>query len=415
MKNNIKYILVICVFTVSSIFTSCGGKHKESDGHNHDKTSELHTEDDGHDHSSNSEDEEHHEEGLHLTKEQIETIGLEFGEFSSIKVNDYIKTTGTLGLPPNAYASVSAKSEGIINGTKKFVEGNYIKKGEIIAYVENPEFIVKQQEYLESKAKLKLKKLDLDRQQSLFDANAGISKNLQNTEAEVAILEAKSVGLSKQLAYLGISTTNLTPNSISQRIAITAPMSGYIANINIHNGMYAQPTVSLMEIFSSEHIHLELDVFEKDIVNIKIGQKISYTVPALGNNVYNGEISVIGKEFNTKTKTIRVHGHLEGEKPLFLKDLFINAKIWLNDSTRTAISEKAIIKDGDNSFIYVAEKENEVEETEFTTIRVIPGATNNGFTSIKILEEIPNGMQIVTKGAYYVYAQSKAGVLEHEH
>lgn len=415
MKNNIKYILVICVFTVSSIFTSCGDKHKESDGHNHDKTSELHTEDDGHDHSSNSEDEEHHEEGLHLTKKQIETIGLEFGEFSSIKVNDYIKTTGTLGLPPNAYASVSAKSEGIINGTKKFVEGNYIKKGQIIAYVENPDFIVKQQEYLESKAQLKLKKLDLVRQQSLVDANAGVSKNLQNTEAEVAILEAKSVGLSKQLAYLGISSINLTPNTISQRIVILAPMSGYISNINIHNGMYAQPTVSLMEIISSEHIHLELDVFEKDIVNIKIGQKISYTVPALGNNVYNGEISVIGKEFNTKTKTIRVHGHLEGEKPLFLKDLFINAKIWLNDSTRTAISEKAIIKDGDNSFIYVAEKENEAEETEFTTIRVIPGATNNGFTSIKILEEIPNGMQIVTKGAYYVYAQSKAGVLEHDH
>jgi cobalt-zinc-cadmium efflux system membrane fusion protein len=415
MKNNIKYILVICIFAASSIFTSCGDKHKEGDGHNNGNTSENHTEDDGHGHEENADNEEHHEEGLHLTKEQIETIGLEFGEFSSIKVNDYIKTTGTLGLPPNAYASVSAKSEGIINGTKKFVEGNYIKKGEHIGYVENPDFIVKQQEYLESKAQLKLKRLDLARQQSLVDANAGVSKNLQNTEAEVAILEAKSVGLSKQLSYLGISSANLTPNTISQRIAIIAPMSGYISNINIHNGMYAQPTVSLMEIISSEHLHLELDVFEKDIEGLKIGQKISYTVPALGNTVYNGEISVIGKEFDNKTKTVRVHGHLEGEKPLFLKDLFINAKIWLNDNTTTAVPEKAIIKDGENSFIYVAKKENDDKETEFTTIRVIPGATDNGFTAIKILEEIPEGMQIVTKGAYYVYAQSKAGELEHEH
>lgn len=412
MKNNIKYILVICVFAVSSIFTSCGDKHKEGDGHNHGNTTENHTEDDGHGHEENADNEEHHEEGLHLTKEQIETIGLEFGEFSSIKVNDYIKTTGTLGLPPNAYASVSAKSEGIINGSKKFVEGNYIKKGELIAYVENPDFIVKQQEYLESKAQLKLKRLDLARQQSLVDANAGVSKNLQNTEAEVAILEAKSVGLSKQLSYLGISSTNLTPNNISQRIAILAPMSGYISNINIHNGMYAQPTVSLMEIISSEHLHLELDVFEKDIAKIKIGQKISYTVPALGTTIYNGVVSVMGKEFNPKTKTVRVHGHLEGDKPLFLKDLFINAKIWLTNNTTTAVPEKAIIKDGENSFIYVAKKENEAEETEFTTIRVIPGASDNGFTAIKILEEIPDGMQIITKGAYYVYAQSKAGELE---
>jgi membrane fusion protein, heavy metal efflux system len=415
MKNNIKYILVICVFATSSIFTSCGDKHKEGDGHNNGNITENHNEDDGHGHEENADNEGHHEEGLHLTKEQIETIGLEFGEFSSIKVNDYIKTTGTLGLPPNAYASVSAKSEGIINGTKKFVEGNYIKKGELIGYVENPDFILKQQEYLESKAQLKLKRLDLVRQQSLVDANAGVSKNLQNTEAEVAILEAKSVGLSKQLSYLGISSANLTPNTITQRIAIIAPMSGFISNINIHNGMYAQPTVSLMEIISSEHLHLELDVFEKDIEGLKIGQKISYIVPALGNTVYNGEISVIGKEFDNKTKTVRVHGHLEGEKPLFLKDLFINAKIWLNDNTTTAVPEKAIIKDGENSFIYVAKKENDDKETEFTTIRVIPGATDNGFTAIKILEEIPEGMQIVTKGAYYVYAQSKAGELEHEH
>ena len=48
MKNNIKYILVICVFAVSSIFTSCGDKHKEGDGHNHGNTTENHTEDDGH-------------------------------------------------------------------------------------------------------------------------------------------------------------------------------------------------------------------------------------------------------------------------------------------------------------------------------------------------------------------------------
>ena len=406
MKNNIKYIIVIFVLAFSTILVSCGGdKRSEGDGSKQNKTSEKHSENDGEDIESGSE-----EEGLHLTKEQIETIGLELGEFSSIKVNDYVKATGKLGLPPNAYASVSAKSEGIINGTKKFVEGNYIKKGALIAYIENPDFIIKQQEYLEAKAQLKLKNLDLIRQQSLVDANAGVSKNLQSTQAEVAILEAKSIGLSKQLSYLGISTTNLTPNSINKQIALVAPMSGYISSINLHNGMYAQPTVSLMEIISEDHLHLELDVFEKDISKIKIEQKISYTIPALGNTIYDGEVTVIGKEFDTKNKTIRIHGHLEGKKPLFLKGLFINAKIWLNDNTSIAIPEDAIIKDGKSSFIYVAKETK--DKTEFNKIMVISGVTNNGFTSIKVLDEIPEGMKIVVKGAYYVYAQSKAGESE---
>src|SRR5690606_5903776 len=130
-----------------------GESHAEGEGHDHGEG--AHAEGDGHDRGAEGEE---HGEGLHLTREQTETNGLEFGELASIKVNDFVKASGTLGLPPNAYSSVTAKSSGIIIGTKKFVEGNYIKKGEIIAYLENPDFIIKQQEYLESKAQLKLKK-----------------------------------------------------------------------------------------------------------------------------------------------------------------------------------------------------------------------------------------------------------------
>jgi cobalt-zinc-cadmium efflux system membrane fusion protein len=407
--NNIKYI--ITTFSILLVlFSSCGHKHSEGDGHNHEGE-EAHSEDDGHNH----EGEEHQEEGLHLSKAQAETIGLEFGSLSSIKVNDFVKATGSLGLPPNAYSSVSAKTNGIIRGTKKFVEGNYIKKGAVIAYLENADLIVKQQEYLEAKAQLHLKRLEVERQNTLVESNAGVTKNLQNAQAEVAVLEAKTQGLAKQLSFLGVSTSNLSPGTIKQQVAIVAPMSGYISKINFHNGMYAQSSIALMDIISSEHLHLELDVFEKDIVNIKKGQKISYTVPALGQTIYYGTVEVIGKEFNSNSKTIRIHGHLDRAIPTFLKDLFINAKIYLNDVESSALPENAIINDGGNSFIYVANEKANDDEIEFEKIAVITDATDNGFTAVKLIDTIPNGMQIVTKGAYYVYAQSKAGELEHEH
>ena len=416
MKNNLKYIASVILLLTGILFASCNSKHEEGDGHDHDSHEESHNDGDGHDHlESENEHSEHEEEGesIHLTAEQIKTIGLELGSFSTLKVNDYIKSTGSIGLPPNGYSSVSVKAEGIIEGTKKYVEGDYIKKGEVIAYVANTNFVVKQQEYLEAKAGLKLKELDLERQQSLVNANAGVSKSLQNSQAEVDMLKARTSALSKQLQYLGISVNKLTPNSLSERIPIVAPMSGYISSISMHNGIYAVPSSAIMQIISSDHLHLELDIFEKDIASVKVGQKISYTVPALGNTIYSGEVSVIGKEFDISTKTVRVHGHLEGQKPTFLKDLFINAKIWLNDIKSNAVPEGAIIKDGNETFIYAAKKEE--KETEFTKIRVIASATNNGFTAVKLLEELPQGMQIVTKGAYYVNAQSKAGELEHEH
>lgn len=406
---NLKYIITILIVLLIS---SCGHDHSEGDEHNHEEKETSHSDNDEHNHS---EEEEEHQEGLYLTKDQAETIGLEFGGLSSIKVNDFVKATGTLGLPPNAFSSVSPKANGIINGTKKFVEGNYIEKGTIIAYLENADFIITQQDYLEAKAKLELIRLEVERQKTLVESNAGVTKNLQNAEAELAMFEAKTEGLAKQLSFLGISISNLSPNTIRQQIGIVAPMSGYISKINFHNGMYAQSSIALMDIISSEHLHLELNVFEKDISLIQEGQKISYTVPALGQTIYYGSVDVIGKEFNSDSKTIRVHGHLGDVKPQFLKDLFINAKIFLNNSETTALPENAIIRDGESTYIYVARNEKETTEIEFEKINVVPGSTENGYTSVKLIDVIPDEMQIVTKGAYFIYAQSKAGELEHEH
>ena len=409
MKNNKSYIILLFSLALALTFFACGHSHADGDEHDHSHGAEQHSENDGHGHG-----EEHEEGEIHLTKEQIETMNIKFGNFSQVKINDFIKATGTLDLPPNAYAAVSARADGFIRGFKKYVEGSYIKKGAVIGYLENPEFIQKQQSYLEVQSELTFLNQELARQKKLVTANAGVEKKLQQLQSEVNTKTATIKGIAKQLAYLGFSTANLTPDNIADRIAIISPMSGYITSVNMHNGMYVTPQEELMEIVDENHLHLELDVFEKDIANVKVGQTISYTVPALGNEVFDAEVYIIGKEFNTENKTVSILGHLEKERPKFIKELFVEAKIWLNDQTVQALPEKAVIKDGDFSYIYVA-KDNADDEIKFEPIKVMPSNSDDGFTAVKLIDKIPEGMQIVTKGAYYVFAQSKAGELSHEH
>ncbi|MCB0503467.1 MAG: efflux RND transporter periplasmic adaptor subunit [Bacteroidetes bacterium] len=399
-------IIKILPFILMPLLFGC--KHDHADGHSHE-TEDHHA----HDHG---EETEHHEEGeIHMTKTQVETMNIKLGSFSDIKINDFVKTTGTLGLPPNAYSGVSAKAAGFIKGTNKYVEGNYIKAGVVMAYVENPDFIQQQKEYLEVQAELTYLNQELERQQTLLDANAGITKNVQQLQSQVNMKTATVKGLAKQMAYLGIAVEDITPDHIVDRIAIISPMAGYITSINMHNGMYVTPEMELMEIVNENHLHLELDVFEKDIANVKEHQKISYTVPALGSTVYEGEVHIIGKEFNRDNKTVRVHGHLEEKRPQFIKDLFIEAKIWMNDQTVQALPEKAVIKDGTNAYIFVTPPPTEEGEYHFEKLRVILGTSDNGFVAIKMIDDIPEGMSIVTDGAYYVFAQSIVGELEHSH
>lgn len=385
---------------------SCGGGHAEGDGHNHGNETEA---------GGHTGEEEHAEGEIHLTPEQIKTMNIQFGGVSQIKINDFVSATGTLGLPPNALTSVSAKASGFIKDSKKYVEGMYVKKGVVMAYLENPEFIQHQREYLETAAELTYLRQELERQQTLVEANAGVKKNLQKLQSEVGMKTASLKGIGKQLTYLGINVSGLSPDNIVERIAIVAPMTGYITSIKMHDGMYVAPELELMEIVNEDHLHLELDVFEKDIAQVKEGQRISYTVPALGNTVYEGEVNIIGKEFNTGNKTVRIHGHLEKVRPKFIKDLFVEAKIWLTDQTVQAVPEKAVIKDGASSYVYVANDQQGGDEVKFEKVMVVPGVTDKGFTSIKLIDPIPAGMKIVTEGAFFVYAQSKAGELEHEH
>ncbi|MBT8233802.1 MAG: efflux RND transporter periplasmic adaptor subunit [Bacteroidia bacterium] len=403
-------ISLILVFSLAS----CGHKHNHEDGHdhNHDHGDEMeeHSQNDGHGHGYG-----HAEGEIFLTKDQIETMDIQFGTFSQVKLNDYVKATGKLDLPSNAYASVSTRVGGHIKSTKKFVEGDYIKKGATIGYLENQEIISFQQKYLEVSAELTFLQQELSRQRKLLDANAGIEKNVQRLQSEVNMKSATLSGLSKKLNYLGINSENLTIDNIRDRITIVSPKSGYITSVNIHDGSYVSPETELMEIVNESHVHLELDVFEKDIVNIKAGQKLSYSLPALGSKVYEGEVDVIGREFNKENKTVRVHGHVNTDRPKFIKDLFVEAKIWLNDQTVEALPEKAIIKDGTSTYIYAANNQNGEDELKFEPIMVIEGINDKGYTSVKLIDKIPNGMEIVTKGAYYVFAQSKAGELKHEH
>ena len=394
-------VIMLSMLTMLMVF-SCTHDHAD-DGHVHA------------DGTSHGMAEGHPAGEIHLTTEQIKTMGIEFGNFSEMKINDYVNATGVLGLPSNAYASVSAKAPGFVKGSNKFMEGDFIKKEQRVAYLENPEFIKQQQTYLEVAAELNYLQKELERQQGLVNANAGILKNVQKLESEVQLKNATLKGVAKQLFFWGIKAESLTAEKIIDKISILSPMSGYITTVNIHDGMYVEPQDELLEIVSDKHLHLELDVFEKDLAQVKEGQRISYTVPALGQKIYEGEVHVIGKEFNSENKTIRIHGHLGKERPRFVKDLFVEAKIWLNDQTVQALPEQAIVQDGSSSCIFVANRKNASKLIFFEKIMIVPGTADDGFVAVKLIDEVPAGMDVVTQGAYYVYAQSKAGELEHSH
>ena len=375
----------------------------------------------GHDHSVKKEEsaeEETHEEqeGVELSQAQIKTIGLEFGDFSKLKINDSVSATGVLSLPPKSVVSVSAKAAGFISFTKNYIEGSYIEKGELIGYLSSSEYIKIQKEYLKAKASLSFSEKELDRHKSLLESGAVVLKDFQKMKAENYIDRIEVESLANQLSFLGIKTSTLTIDNMTSKIPVRSPISGSVASVSAHRGVFVEPNKEIMEVIDEDHLHLELDVFEKDIALIKNGQNISYNVPSLGDKRYNAKVFKISKQFDKNKRTLNIHGHLEDIRPRFINDIFVNAKIWLNNKTVMALPEEAIVEQGLISYIYVSSGVPDADGgLVFDKIMVKTGSVEEGFIAVELIDTIEKGYKIVVKSAYYLLAQSKSGSLKHEH
>ena len=406
-------IYAVGVFAWGSFF-SCGNEspHEETKGTNRSS----HATQGGM--QMNEEEASHKEEETKvlLTQEQIERVGIQWGEFSQMKINQFVKSTGFLDVPANAIFNVHAKTEGFVVMPQKYLEGDFVRKGEVIFYIEDVDLLKRQQAYLETTAELEFLRLELRRQQILEKAQAGVVKTLQKLQSQVKQKEVSLKSMEKQLLYIGILPDSLTAKNMSERVAIKAPISGYITTISTSNGQHVTPQESLMTLIQDAHLHLELNVFEKDIAKIRAGQKISFTSQSLNNKVHYGEVHSIGKQLDSHSQSIRVHGHCSSKRPFFIRGMFIQAKIWLNDQTVTALPTTALIEEGDAAFIFVIDEKNtSQEELLFEKVKVAAENSANGFTEIKLLNELPKNKKVVTQGAYFIQAQSVQGTLEHSH
>jgi cobalt-zinc-cadmium efflux system membrane fusion protein len=145
------------------------------------------------------------EEIINLNSDQIKELQLTFGSAEKKQVNSDIIVQGKIDLPPQNNISVNFSLGGFLKSTK-LIPGMRIAKGEVIAIMEDQAIVQLQQDYLIAAAKLILATNEYERQKTLFDANAGTSKLLQQASSEMKMqsINAKSLGEKLKLSLVKI-------------------------------------------------------------------------------------------------------------------------------------------------------------------------------------------------------------------
>lgn len=423
-----KKIIAITAFLITIfLLPSCGNKSETKEK---EKT--------------NEEAEHEHENSniTSLTADQVKSIQLQMGGIERKQLTASLKANGILNVPNQNKATITA----LMGGAVKSIlvqTGNNVHKGQVIATITNTAFITMQEEFLSTSSKLVLAELEYKRQQDLQAGNATALKTLQAVESEWKSLKARKASLQKQLQLIGIDGSKLTSENIRTVINITSPISGAISSVLVNIGTYVDANNAIAEVIDNSQLHLDLFVYERDLMKLKEGQTIHFTLTNNPGREYDAKVYAISNTFEQNTKAVSVHATVEGEKTGLIDGMNITALVSLENATVNAIPTDAIVNYQGQDFIFIltdehTEKEHhsgDVQETHdvqghkhtesspevskgsslsFERIPVKKGTTDVGYSEITVLKDIPVNTKIVTKGAFFILAKmTNSG--EHEH
>ncbi|MDF4204271.1 efflux RND transporter periplasmic adaptor subunit [Maribacter sp. SA7] len=373
-KNRYKIVL----FFFFAIISSCGDKES--------KTSENTT-------SSKQVDDR-----IKITKSQFNQSKMSLGEIAESNFPVMVTTSGMIDVPPENRAVVSATMGGYIKATPLLI-GDKVKKGQLLVTIENPEFVSLQQEYMEVNGQLSYLKAEYERQQTMVAENITSQKSFLKAESEYKTGVAKYNGLRKQLGMLNISPSQVEKGIISSVASIYAPISGSITSVNVSKGTYVSPATSIMEIINNDHIHLELSVFEKDIMKVKKDQRVEFKIPEASKELYTAEVHLVGTSIG-ENRTIKVHAHIENEDEAnFLTGMFVEANIITATSKKISLPSAAIVVVDNESYVLLLdEKKDDNYYFKQTSVRTL--STYNDFTALENTTNFDEGAQFLTKGAF---------------
>jgi cobalt-zinc-cadmium efflux system membrane fusion protein len=182
-------------------------------------------------------------------------------------VSSTIECFGVIDVPPSSVNEIFAKANGYIIDLN-VLEGQHVKKGELIAEIESPEFAQLQKEYKSAKATYDWQKLNFERNQQLYSNKTISDKDFQTIEKDYALAKSTYFGLKEQLIAIGFDAEQLLSAS-SSKLTIRSKTHGTVVKVNVKNGSRVSPETHLFTIIDKTHLHVEMSVSASYITQVK--------------------------------------------------------------------------------------------------------------------------------------------------
>lgn len=308
---------------------------------------------------------------VQINSQIVNSIGVRTSRAVVRNLPTEIKTVGYVTYDEDQLVHMHPRVEGWIEKLYIKAAGDPVEKGEPVYSLYSPQLVTAQEELL----------LALNRNNTpLIKAAEERLKALQVPEGFIAKIKNQ--------------------RKIENNVIFSAPQSGIIDNLNIREGFYIKPGLTLLSIVNLDSVWVEAEVFERQARLIEIGEPVIMTLGFDSTKEWAGEVDYIYPVLDEKMRTLRVRLKFENPEYLLKPNMFADVKILGNSKYEALTVEKsAVIRTGDQARVVLAKGDG-----EFKSVEVNIGRVEGEYT--EILSGIYEGEKVVTAAQFLLDSES---------
>jgi cobalt-zinc-cadmium efflux system membrane fusion protein len=369
MKRNLRYLPGVLIILVFSFISSCHKKEQDT-AKNYGESNSLTQGDTA---VATSE--------ITITRKQFESSGMKIGDPSPILFQKKVSGNGYIVASPSGWVKINTLIPGRVNKINHS-EGDYIRKGDLLFTIESNEIILLQQDYAEAFNQFSSIKANYERQKALAEEKIISQKDFIETESDYRSLLSKTEGLKARLRLIHIDPAQVEKGNIIPESSIYSPIQGFITKMDLVRGQFIEPQATVMELIDINQLQLNLYIFENDLKDMAVGQKVLYYDPDDKKQIYEASLSSIGKAIDPETKTVLCKARIKPEdQSKFVNRLFVNIEIISNQHQVMAIPAEAASNVNGRYYVLVLVSDNG-ENLTFRKVPVHGGEIMQGYVEI---------------------------------
>ncbi len=354
-----------------------------------------------------------------LTKSARETLDVKTVEAEAKELPRTLNAYGSIVMPWDRHAVIASPLTGRIVDLK-VSPGETVTAGQVLAEMESPEL---EQLILE----LRAAQVDLLLSSKLVE-NIGqatrsgaipavrlIEAKLKQDQDKTAIELASVKWRSLQLPVTMLETILESPQqNHRQLLQLRSPIDGVVTHADLSIGKVVDPKEHLFEIIDLRSVWLKIQVLEKDLTTVAIGQTIEFQMTSDSSQSYSSAVDVVDSFLDPNTHLGTVWATMKNElngQPILLPGMTGQVTVdSMKGSSQLAIPVSSVIRDGAERFVLVEQEQTAVAST-YKKQPLVLGKRSGNFIEVRGGSLYP-GDRVVTRGSHELGSFFAKGVLK---